>query len=714
MNTTVNEKIKLLKKESGLTTRELAEKSSVPIGTLNKILCGQTKSIKSETLASIASALGKNASDLLADRGNSFTVKKVIKNHGYLRVAAVTPNVVLGNEKESVSGVLKAIEELNNEGVSLIVFPELSVTGYTLSDLFYQDTILKNAEKSLLEIVDFTKNYETLIFLGCPLLNCGKIYNTAVAVFKGEILGVVPKSFIPNYNEFYERRVFSPAPEEDSEISIGGKSYPFGKKLIFKDIDFPGFSVAAEICEDLWTANSPSVMHSLNGANIVVNLSASNEIVGKAEYRRNLISMQSAKCVCGYVYSDAGNYESTTDLVFSAHNIIAENGKILTESEPFGKGVAISDIDLSFIEYEKRKVLNYVEKPCGYLEIFFKCGRFSDGGLKKYEKTPFVPFDKKELSSRINTILEIQSRALARRISHVKAKSVVIGVSGGLDSTLALLASCRAMDLLNRGRKDVLAITMPCFGTSKRTKRNSVLLAKALGATLREIDITGTVLSHFKDIGQSVDDKDVTYENAQARERTQVIMDIANKTGGIVVGTGDLSELALGWATYNGDHMSMYGVNSSIPKTLVKHIVNYVADTSEPELRSVLKDILATPVSPELIPAKEGEEISQKTEDIVGPYVLHDFFLYHFVRNGFAPSKIYEIAKRTFKGDYSDDEIFKWLHTFIRRFFAQQFKRSCVPDGVKVGSVSLSPRGDWRMPSDISASLWLTDLENSK
>ncbi len=704
----VIENIKELKRERKITAKELSEKSGVPIGTLNKILSGSTKSVKSETLSSICYALGVEPVKFLngeeIDKGGT---KK--NDYGYIRVAAVTPKFCLGDVSNAEEEIKRLFGVLKGKAVNLAVFPELTLSGYTLSDLFYHDVLLKNCEKSLINIAEFSKNYDFVSFIGCPLKKGGKIFNTAVAVYGGEILAVIPKTYIPNYNEFYERRHFSPAEESNSEIVIGGKSYPFGTKIIIADALNDKFSVAAEICEDLWTAKSPSSSHAIAGANIIVNLSASDEIIGKAQYRRALVANQSSKCSCVYVYSDAGVSESTTDLIFSGHDIISENGKILTESEPFGDGFAISDVDLSFIEYERLKKFNYTSSESGYLKVCFNSGKVSDGTLRKYSRLPFVPTLEAERGKRADAILKMQSVALARRLSHTNAKTAVVGVSGGLDSTLALIVACLAMDYLKRSRKDVFAVTMPCFGTSERTKKNSYLLSEALGVTLKEVDITNTVLSHFDDIGHDGKTADVTYENAQARERTQVIMDLANATGGIVVGTGDLSELALGWATYNGDHMSMYGVNASIPKTLIRYIVARVAENSGKSLSAVLSDILDTPVSPELVPSKDGE-ISQKTEDIVGPYILHDFFLYHFIRNGFPPSKIYTIAKRTFDGEFSSEEIYKWLKTFIRRFFSQQFKRSCLPDGVKVGSVSLSPRGDLRMPSDASAALWLNDL----
>ena len=525
-------------------------------------------------------------------------------------------------------------------------------------------------------------------------------------------MGVVPKSFIPNYNEFYERRQFSPAPDENSAVILSGKEIPFGKNLIFENENFKDEKIAAEICEDLWAVNSPSNAHAVNGATLILNLSASDELIGKAEYRRSLVSMQSAKTVSAYVYCDAGDGESSTDMVFAGHNVIAENGKILKESRLFQNELIYADVDIGYISYERQRLFNYITPEIGkYQTVKFKGGFVGENFNRKYGRTPFVPQEKTELKNRIDLILGIQSQGLKTRVEKINCKTLVVGLSGGLDSTLAILVAVRATDALKRPRKDIIAVTMPCFGTTSRTKNNSVLLAESLGVTLKEINITDSVRSHFKDIGQDESVTDVTYENSQARERTQVLMDVANKTGGIVIGTGDLSELALGWATYNGDHMSMYGVNASVPKTLVRFIVGSVADKVGGETGRVLKDILATPVSPELIPAVDGE-ISQKTEDIVGPYELHDFYLYYFLRAGFAPSKIFEAAKRTFNGAYDEKTIYKWLEIFIKRFFAQQFKRSCLPDGVKVGSVSLSPRGDWRMPSDASVALWLKDLSS--
>ena len=618
---------------------------------------------------------------------------------------------MLGVDKNA-DAVISAVKKAEEKGVNVLVFPELFLTGYTISDLFYQPILLDRVENAIDELRYFSETSETLFVVGAPIRKDGKIYNCAVVFFGGEILGVVPKSFIPNYNEFYERRQFSPAPDENSAVILSGKEIPFGKNLIFENENFKDEKIAAEICEDLWAVNSPSNAHAVNGATLILNLSASDELIGKAEYRRSLVSMQSAKTVSAYVYCDAGDGESSTDMVFAGHNVIAENGKILKESRLFQNELIYADVDIGYISYERQRLFNYITPGIGkYQTVKFKGGFVGENFNRKYGRTPFVPQEKTELKNRIDLILGIQSQGLKTRVEKINCKTLVVGLSGGLDSTLAILVAVRAIDALKRPRKDIIAVTMPCFGTTSRTKNNSVLLAESLGVTLKEINITDSVRSHFKDIGQDESVTDVTYENSQARERTQVLMDVANKTGGIVIGTGDLSELALGWATYNGDHMSMYGVNASVPKTLVRFIVGSVADEVGGETGRVLKDILATPVSPELIPAVDGE-ISQKTEDIVGPYELHDFYLYYFLRAGFAPSKIFEAAKRTFYGAYDEKTIYKWLEIFIKRFFAQQFKRSCLPDGVKVGSVSLSPRGDWRMPSDASVALWLKDLSS--
>ncbi|MBO6263837.1 MAG: NAD(+) synthase [Clostridia bacterium] len=711
----VSDRIKELKNAAGLTTAELSEKSGVPIGTLNKILSNSTTSVKVETLGAISVALGVSPSFLM-EEGRDREEDKKCPFPDFKRVAAITPeNLKLGDVDNNLNEIISSLKRLAASKADVVVFPELTLSGYTLSDLFYHGVLLDKCKQALLKLADFSVNLDMIFFVGCPLKKDGRLYNTAVSISGGKILGVVPKTFLPNYNEFYERRQFSSLGDKpNTTIEIGGENYPFGADLIFCEKG-GDLKISAEICEDLWVANSPSIKHCLAGANLIVNLSAGDELIGKAEYRRNLVSMQSAKCICAYAYSSAGFGESSTDMVFSAHNMIYENGKKLAESKLFGDGFAISDIDVSLLSFERNKTADYENRfSSSHENIYFSLGAKRDEILRKYSKTPFIPSDENELEERINLILNIQSTGLMRRISHINCKTLVIGVSGGLDSTLALLVAVRAMDRLKRPRADVIGVTMPCFGTTKRTKNNSILLMKELGVTAREIDISNTVRSHFKDIGQSETQTDVTYENSQARERTQVIMDIANMTGGIVVGTGDLSELALGWATYNGDHMSMYGVNASIPKTLVKYIVKHVAKRTGGKTEKILFDILDTPVSPELIPADENGEIKQKTEDLVGPYILHDFFLYHFIRSGYSPSKIYLIALNTFSGDFTDKEIYKWLEKFVGRFFSQQFKRSCLPDGVKVGSVSLSPRGDWRMPSDVSAKVWLDDLKKVK
>lgn len=630
--------------------------------------------------------------------------------YGFVRVGAYTPEIKVADVNFNASKIKEGIIEAEKAGAEVLVFPELSLTGYTCADLFYSDVLLSAAKTALTDIARFTENKEMLIFVGLPVKKDGKIYNAAAAINKGEILGFIPKTFLPNYNEFYEKRWFCPAEDCVSEIIIGGKSVPFGKNIIFYEEKEEYFKVAAEICEDLWSATPPSVTHSLKGATLIVNLSASNEIVGKADYRKMLIKSHSAKCVSAYVYSDAGSGESTTDVVFAGHNLIAENGALLIESKPFSTGLTFSDVDLSFIEYERSKLFNYEYKSeSEYLKVCFSADGKAD--IKRnFDKAPFVPSAAEELGSRAELILEIQAESLKKRIIRTGAKAAVLGLSGGLDSTLAAIIAVYAMEKAGKTSKDVITITMPCFGTSKRTFDNTIKLSKALKTTLKKVDITAAVKRHLKDIKHENGKLDAAYENAQARERTQVIMDMANMAGGLAVGTGDLSELALGWATYNGDHMSMYGVNCSIPKTLVRYLVKYFADKSKGKLKSVLYDILDTPVSPELLPTKDGE-ISQKTEDIVGPYELHDFFLYHFIRRGCSPQKIRYIAEKTFADSYGKETVDKWLKIFIKRFFTQQFKRSCSPDGVKVGSVALSPRGDLKMPSDAEFSEWLKDIE---
>ena len=626
---------------------------------------------------------------------------------GFIKVGAASPELRVGQPFFNISKMLELFSLASGYGVKVLVYPELSITGYTCQDLFLQDALIQDSRKALLEFVSATKGSDILSFVGFPLEHNGKLYNTAAAVQDGRILSYTAKRNLPCYGEFQEDRWFTQSPD-DVEYIEGG--IPFGFKIIHR---YGLISVSAEICEDLWVSSPPSVSHAGNGANIIVNLSASDEVIGKEEYRRNLVSMQSAKLICGYVYADASEGESTTDMVFTGADIIAENGSILNQSSFSTGALTISEIDVSKLNEERRRTNTFkiVNDP-GYVSVPFTLDMCDTALTRRIDPYPFVPSDDESRARRAEKILTLQALGLKRRIEHTRAGKLVIGLSGGLDSTLALLVSVKAMDMSGRDRKDIIAITMPCFGTTKRTKGNAEKLAEALGVSFEQIDIKKSVLQHFKDIGQSENDFSVTYENAQARERTQVLMDKANQVGGLVIGTGDLSELALGWATYNGDHMSNYAVNASIPKTLVRHIVSYVASQGKKESK-VLYDILSTPVSPELIPPKDGE-ISQVTEDIVGPYELHDFFLYYFVRFAFPPSKIFRLAKIAFAKTYSDDIIFKWLETFIRRFFSQQFKRSCLPDGPKVGTVTFSPRGDWRMPSDASPELFLEDLNRIK
>ena len=634
--------------------------------------------------------------------------------NGFIKAAAASPEIKVADCDYNANGIIREVKCLDKESsAKLIVFPELSVTGYTCGDLFLQKVLLEGAIKALERIADDTAETEAVISVGIPLKHEGKLYNCAAVIYKGKLLGVVPKTHIPNYSEFYELRHFSAAPAENDEIDLLGQIVPFGTKLLFKCRQLENFCFAVEICEDLWVPSPPSVRHTAAGATIIVNLSASDETIGKDVYRRSLVSSHSARLVCGYVYADAGHGESTTDMVFGGHNLISENGTLISESRPFSYRAAVSEIDVEKIAGERQRMSTYPAYDAkGYDTIYFDMDASKATELtRKIDAHPFVPDDKYDRDERCEAILAMQSHGLKKRIEHADVKTVIIGMSGGLDSTLAMLVTIRAMDMLRRPRTDIIAVTMPCFGTTERTKGNAETLCEKLGVTFRCVNITESVRKHFDDIGHDENVHDVTYENCQARERTQVLMDISNQTGGIVVGTGDLSELALGWATYNGDHKSMYGVNASVPKTLVRHIVKYAADVSEDKaLRDTLLDILDTPVSPELLPADKGE-ISQKTDDIVGPYELHDFFIYYMVRFAFPPNKIFCLAEYAFKEKYDRETIIKWLKKFYWRFFSQQFKRSCIPDGPKVGTVTLSPRGDWRMPSDASVKLWIEEIE---
>lgn len=640
---------------------------------------------------------------------------------GFVKVCCATPKIKVADVDHNVNEIIKLMYDASENGAKVIVFPELCITGYTCQDLFLQGKLLDKALEGLDRIIDATNGIDALVFVGTPLEVDGKLYNTAAAIFAGHILAFVPKKNLPNYAEYYEARHFYPGFSDPVCIGYKGQDVVIGQNVIFTTPAVKGLQIACEICEDLWVADTPSTRHAMNGANLIVNLSAGNEIIGKAEYRRMLVKATSARLVCGYVYCDAGDGESTQDLVFPGHNLIAENGTLLSESKCFKANTIYADIDVERLRTERRRITTFnVNDPSqvidnnNYAKITFDIEQKETRLDRKFYRFPFVPADDKERNERCEHILSIQSEGLKKRLLHTGAKKAVIGLSGGLDSTLALLVMAKAFDLCGLDRSGIIAVTMPCFGTTDRTYNNALTLAKTLNTTLREINIEKAVRVHFEDIGHDENDLSVTYENCQARERTQVLMDIANKEGGLVIGTGDMSELALGWATYNGDHMSMYGVNAGVPKTLVRHLVKYYADTCKNNaLSEALLDVLNTPVSPELLPPKDGD-ISQKTEDLVGPYELHDFFLYYMLRCGFAPSKVYRVAKQAFEGVYDEETILKWLKTFYRRFFTQQFKRSCLPDGPKVGAVALSPRGDLRMPSDAVSKLWLDELEALK
>ena len=694
---------------------------------------------------------------------------------GFIKEAAGTPDVQVADCEFNAAEIIKMVREMEAEGAKVMVFPELCITAYTCGDLFWQENLLEEAKVQLVRIAEETADVDAIIFVGLPLEYKGKLYNAAAGLNHGEILGFVPKTYLPNYNEFYEARYFTSGEDVDGTVTIRRSEYglhhdeemtdedvefgleaelevleeedsfeeleeideepdyidedeteefdevdvPISSNILFICQEMPKLKIAAEICEDLWVPNPPSVGHAYHGANLIVNLSASDEVVGKDSYRKSLVSAQSARLLCGYIYATAGEGESTQDVVYGGHNLIAENGTILAESRRFVNGALYADLDIHRLDNERRRMTTCRFAPdlapegqdVFYNEVYFNAGRGVTPLTRKFDSRPFVPGIKEERERRCDEILNIQAMGLKKRLAHIHCQNAVIGLSGGLDSTLALLVTVRAFDMLGMPREKITAVTMPCFGTTDRTYNNACQLSECLGATLKEVNIREAVNLHFRDIGHDPEVHDVTYENGQARERTQILMDIANQSGGIVIGTGDLSELALGWATYNGDHMSMYAVNASVPKTLVRHLVRYYADTCEDaKLSEILLDILDTPVSPELLPPKDGV-ISQKTEDLVGPYELHDFFLYYMLRWTFPPKKIFRLAQNAFAGEYDDETILKWLKTFYRRFFMQQFKRSCLPDGPKVGSVAVSPRGDLRMPSDACAKLWLKQIE---
>ncbi len=662
-----------------------------------------------------------------------------MNNYGFVRVAAASPALKVADCDYNTTEIIKIINKAEDDGISAIVFPELSITAYTCGDLFLQDILLEKAQKSLKQICEATRGLSVIVIVGLPVRVSSRLYNMAVVLSNGNIEGAVPKTFLPNYNEFYEKRWFSSSDElKEKTIPLCNNSrVPVGVNLIFNTRKF-NFSI--DVCEDLWTPIPPSSIACLNGAEVIFNLSASNETTGKHIYRKTLVSQQSARCISGYVYAAAAGGESTTDIIFSGSSMIAENGSILAEGERFSfdSKVTVADIDVERLRNDRMKNKSFslsayptikdIEFQQVPVYIYTNSVKKSSSGVfgKKSGKeepeefildryvspTPFVPANDNTLNDRCGEIFSIQVSGLAKRMLHTNIQKAVIGVSGGLDSTLALLVLIKTFDKLNLPHENIIGITMPGFGTTDRTYTNAIKLMESLGVTIKEISIKDAVIQHFKDIEHDVNIHDVTYENSQARERTQILMDYANKVNGLVIGTGDLSELALGWCTYNGDHMSMYAVNTGVPKTLVRTLVSWIANTHmDDNAKAVLMDVVDTPVSPELLPADKDGKIAQKTEDVVGPYILHDFFLYYILRFGFSPAKIYFLAKHAFNGEYTNEEILKWLRTFIWRFFSQQFKRSCLPDGPKVGSVNLSPRGDWRMPSDASVSLWIKELE---
>lgn len=640
-----------------------------------------------------------------------------MKELGFIRVGAIVNKLALANPIENAQEIVKMLKKATKEHVAIVTTPELSLTGYTCGDLFLQENLLNASLDGLKKIIDDTKNLEIISIVGIPIKHENQLFNCGVVIQKGKILGVVPKTYIPNYSEFYEKRWFASSINiKKKEINLFGQKVPIDTNIIFKDRKNTEIAFAVEICEDLWSVNPPSNNHALHGATILFNLSSSNEIIGKYEYRKNLVSMQSAKTISAYIYSSSGIMESTSDVLFSGTSMIYENGTQLVENERFdwNSNLIYSDIDIYHLANDRRKNISYmgVVNDSTYQEVEVDIPDNISEIKRKYAQYPFVPTNEEKRDERCKEIITIQANALARRLLQLGNTKCVIGMSGGLDSTLAFLVIVEAFKKLNRSRKDIIGVTMPGFGTTNRTYNNAIKLVKEYEATLKEISIKEASILHMKDIGLEENDRSITYENIQARERTQILMDLANKEGGIVIGTGDLSELALGWCTYNGDHMSMYAVNTSIPKTLVRYLVKWLADQSEQEKKKIIYDILETPISPELLPPDEKGNILQQTESSIGPYVLHDFYLYHFLRYGASPKKIYLLANETFKDSFSKEEIKKWLKLFIKRFFTQQFKRNCLPDSIKVGSISLSPRGDLRMPSDASYLLWMNELDN--
>ena len=640
---------------------------------------------------------------------------------GFIKAATACPDIRVADTTYNLTACLACAAEAAQAGVQLLVYPELCLTGYTCGDLFLQDALIAGARDALSRFVSETAGYDMVTVVGLPITHAGKLYNCAAVCKGGQILGLVPKTHLPNYAEFYEARQFTPAPTDSLTHELNGQHINFGTKQLFVCETMPDLRISVEICEDLWAPVPPSSAAASAGATVICNLSASNETVGKADYRRSLVAGQSGRLIAAYLYANCGHGESTTDTVFAGHSLIAENGSVLAERAPFSLNgsLLITEIDIQRLVFDRRRMNTFDNSETGkWTESSFSLRQVETRLTRRIDPHPFVPADTSERNRRCELILTMQAEGLATRIQAAHAKKFVVGISGGLDSTLALLCMVRAADRLSRPRSDIVAVTMPCFGTTKRTKSNAEVLCRELGVDFRTVNIFDAVNQHFADIGHDPENRNVVYENAQARERTQVLMDIANAEGGFVVGTGDLSELALGWATYNGDHMSMYAVNASVPKTLVRHLVGYTAEqeraAGRDRLADALADILNTPVSPELLPATSDGTIAQVTEDLVGPYELHDFYLYHLLRMGARPGKLYRMAQYALGNLYDDDTLLKWLEIFLRRFFAQQFKRSCLPDGPKIGSAALSPRGDWRMPSDAVPTLWLSEVEELK
>ncbi len=696
------EKLNQLKKQKGWTLSQLAQVSGLTLGTINKIMSGSLQKIKADKLEKLANAFGVSV-EIFQD---SVTPKAPF-DLGLVKIACISPKVRVGDCAFNCQQIFEQAEKAYANGVKIALFPELAVTGYTCGDLFLQEVLCASALHHTIELCQKLTSMDILCVVGLPLQHGSKLYNVATIMYHGEILGFVPKMHLPNYNEFHETRHFDEPKDENTTVTICGKQIPFGTRLIFENARNRKMRIALEVCEDIWVNDSPSFTHAKAGATIIMNLSASNETVAKADYRRKLVEIQSGKTYSAYAYCSCGPTESTSKLVFSGHNIICENAQILAESLPFTSDYAEATVDFDFLHNEKTRY-HSDKTPEGYTFIPFDLDASSC--VRTYDKKPFVPAEKGELFKRCETILTMQAYALKKRIEHVGVSKLVIGVSGGSDSTLALMTCVNALKLLNRPMTDIVSITMPCFGTTQRTLKNSIALAEALGTTVKKIDISKAVSQHLADIEQNPNNHDIAYENAQARERTQILMDVANQCNGLVVGTGDQSELALGWCTYNGDHMSMYGVNSSIPKTLVKVLLTHIANTHKGIVGDTIKDVVLTPVSPELLPPNADGTIKQITEDSVGPYVLHDYFMFMLLRKGFTPSKVFELAKISFEGDFSAEEIYKWLQKFIWRFFTQQFKRSCSPDYIKLGSVDLSSSG-MNIPSDACANIWLADLE---